>query len=802
MTNETFASTLCGLLPLLAAGQIRITNPNCSYVLLPSCIYNDTITSLDATCVVVGSFNWTSAVALILSNTIFSSGITGSPSGQTPVSIGASAAPGFDSDGKVDWNDLFTTMSNLVSLSISGNLQGSLPSALPLRMAYTELTNTQISGNIPPTMFNPWTGNPSSRSLSFTFSGGLLTGSIPPSLFQPLAGGMVPNFAFTMLNAGLSGTIPPDLFVPLTGMNSFKVSLEGNELTGTIPSELWRKSMFTTTTVFPLSMSLASNQLQGSIPISLFWGLPAPASLYLGSNKLTGSLPSSLLPNDTAVLGSSFILDISNNMVSGTIPKTLLTANLNANLSMTLLQLNFQHNLLEGPIPAELFYTNDTVQPDRGLAPDTRYIVDCLNCVLKFGSNRLGGALPSAAFAPLPTSVYTLSVDLSSNQYVGELKPFFDALTPRAWQFNFYNNSLSGSLPTCATLAGAIADYSYNVLTGTIPDDWFGCDFGEILVAGNIGLVGSFPSDLYGERFVNLNISRTSISGEINSTVSQYSILIDMSYTDIDFCSNDTIASFSSFPAMRYSLATTCSLDHTSACNCSDAYPLCSTSCALEQVPMPTPVPVSPPLATNSPLSAPIPCHGTAPSPAFTCQGGAWHATSVIAPTLVLPQGVGTVLITGNLTSSSIIITGLGSSIEVGGCVTNLSAIQVNLDKTEVESIGNSKTFTLVTTSSNSSCSANFGSIALSATSSDGGCRKVKVMKTVATTPSGGSTLGALFTIDKSSCNTWWIILVSVVCGVIVVAVIVIVLLAVFWPAFREKIRPYSRARKTRQAAV
>ena len=201
------------------------------------------------------------------------------------------------------------------------------------------------------------------------------------------------------------------------------------------------------------------------------------------------------------------------------------------------------------------------------------------------------------------------------------------------------------------------------------------------------------------------------------------------------------------------------------------------------------PAPPTPPTAPTAPHAPEAPCPGPAPSSAFICVGGVWEAVNVNTTTLVLPPNVGTVVIIGNLTSSSVVINGIASNINVTGCVLdNLTLVHIDLDKDDTDVVG-SKVYTLIS-ALNGSCQSNLDSIAVTASIKNGGCQKVSVKKI---TWNNGSILSGLFTIDKSSCNRWWIILVSVVCGVILVAVVVVVLMAIFWPAFRLKLRPFSK---------
>lgn len=170
--------------------------------------------------------------------------------------------------------------------------------------------------------------------------------------------------------------------------------------------------------------------------------------------------------------------------------------------------------------------------------------------------------------------------------------------------------------------------------------------------------------------------------------------------------------------------------------------------------------------------------------------------SSVNQPTLVLPSS-SVFIINGNLTTSSIIYNGLTNLI-IKGCLSlNLTSITIELTPKEIETIQSSKdgkkgmTFTILTVDdSSASCpnSPNLGRLKVDFKVKSGGCKKIKT-----NIVSTSKTLSATFTIDSSRCNLWWIILVSVVCGILVLAVLIIILLAVFVPSFREKIRPFSK---------
>ncbi|KAI8822278.1 hypothetical protein BJ741DRAFT_96920 [Chytriomyces cf. hyalinus JEL632] len=102
----------------------------------------------------------------------------------------------------------------------------------------------------------------------------------------------------------LTGSIPTELG-SLTSLNL--LNLSGNQLTGSIPTELGQLTSLQ-------YMFLNSNQLTGTIPTEL-GRLTSLSWLHLESNKLTGSIPTEL-----GQLTNLTILRLDFNRLSGSIP--------------------------------------------------------------------------------------------------------------------------------------------------------------------------------------------------------------------------------------------------------------------------------------------------------------------------------------------------------------------------------------------------------------------------------------------------------------------------------------------------
>lgn len=157
-----------------------------------------------------------------------------------------------------------------------------------------------------------------------------------------------------------------------------------------------------------------------------------------------------------------------------------------------------------------------------------------------------------------------------------------------------------------------------------------------------------------------------------------------------------------------------------------------------------------------------------------------------------------TTIINGSLDvsgSGSISFTGVTSPsgaalLTVQGCATINGTITVTLTTQETQHIqqqpGKSKDVNLLT--------ADCGSIQnpiVQVNSDKKSCKRVTSKSQTNPTQTGGYSLVATFHVDTSKCNTWWIVLVSVIGGIILIA-IVLALLATFTP-LKQIVRPFTK---------
>ncbi|KAK1282615.1 Polygalacturonase inhibitor [Acorus calamus] len=205
-------------------------------------------------------------------------------------------------------------LNGLYFTSLPG-LVGGIPSELKKipRLRYLTITTTNVSGPIPDFL------GELKHLQQLDLSNNHLSGTIPPSL------GTLPKLALLRLNRNqLSGSIPESLG-NLVDIVSF--SLAYNRLSGQVPKSLGK--------LHPIVLDLSRNRLSGDASF-LFGGSKSINTLTLARNFLEFDFSKVVPPKGLAKL------DVSHNMIYGTIPKGLLKG---------LLAFNASYNRLCGEIP-------------------------------------------------------------------------------------------------------------------------------------------------------------------------------------------------------------------------------------------------------------------------------------------------------------------------------------------------------------------------------------------------------------------------------------------------------------------
>lgn len=201
-----------------------------------------------------------------------------------------------------------------------------------------------------------------------------------------------------------------------------------------------------------VGLSLPNSQLLGSIPDDL-GSIENLQTLNLSNNSFNGSLPSSLFQ-----ASSLRFLDLSDNLISGEIPDSIVQL---GNLRI----LNLSDNALAGKLP-----------PDLGNMQNLT--------VVSLRNNYLSGEI-SGGFRAIRV------LDLSSNLLNGSLPRDFGGDSLK--YLNISGNKFSGKIPpefSEKIPENATIDFSFNNLTGEIPNSSVFANQDSKSFSGNPGLCG------------------------------------------------------------------------------------------------------------------------------------------------------------------------------------------------------------------------------------------------------------------------------------------------------------------------
>ncbi|KAI4389930.1 hypothetical protein MLD38_002096 [Melastoma candidum] len=200
---------------------------------------------------------------------------------------------------------------------------------------------------------------------------------------------------------------------------------------------------------------LSDNSITGSISAEL-GKLKWLIVLDAGRNFLTGSIPESF-----SSLSSLTSLDLSSNFITGSVPPGL------GNVSGLQL-LNLSDNSLAASIPGELGYLSQLVKLDlgknsfSGALPEGFFSKLVSLEVVDLSQNNLDGALPIGSWSRLR------SLDLSRNNFSGELLGFGSGGNVSLAAFNVSNNMLYGNLNS-SLVSFTVIDLSGNYFQGNLP---------------------------------------------------------------------------------------------------------------------------------------------------------------------------------------------------------------------------------------------------------------------------------------------------------------------------------------------
>lgn len=565
------------------------------------------------------------------------------------------------------------------------------------------------------------------------------------------------------------------------------LDLISSNINGTIPSSLSHPLI--------TEFNVNSNNFAGTVPPSFFLNFPNMASFTASLNQFTGSIPN-------YGLSTLSEFDLSDNLFTHWPPLLVNdTPGFTAPTSLKTITIN-NNRLVQ--IPTEYDF--------QGMSSLSSFNI--------FGNTNLSGPFPNlfATFTPRSGSNILFNIQASECNFSGPLPEIPSdqidvyVAAPQTVELHFYSNDFSGTFPTSwHDLPGATIDISFNpALNGTLAT-----------IDANGRVISQFMADAF-----DLSIGPSAFTGPMFNISTMVNLrTLSLRADGLDLCA--TARSLSSdkqgtiqFPEPDY--LTNCDISSSNSNQCGWAYPSrCVVGSPASLVPFSAPVaPVNPPV--SSPVSTSIPvgtapprsaiptdrlpiaptCRKPKPGPTFTCSGTTWISPgSVTQKVIELPPATSTV-VNGDLNTSSIVLSSASSSLTVTGCISSgngsLPSITLTVTQDDLDEIvkkGGKLTTLLL--EQDASCET-LASVALVVdTKSVKSCKTVKADKITSS-----SSLSAAFTINSSKCNVWWIILVSVLCGLVLIAVIVVVVLVACSKKAREKILPYSKRRERQRSKL
>ncbi|CAN6710443.1 unnamed protein product [Malus baccata var. baccata] len=359
------------------------------------------------------------------------------------------------------------------------------------RMQLFGLKNNSLSGDIPANL------SVCSELNYIQIGGNLLEGSIPMELgtlsklknsilktttIQEVSPTLLATYHLLKRLAALNnlGGIIPDIFGRLT--NFYFLGLDGNDLSGTIPSSIFNVSSLET---FAVGLNY---YLQGSLPSNLGNSCPRLQFFAIEDNQFSGTIPISI-----SNASNLFNVQIGENQLHGEVP--------------------FLKNLHK----LRLFVIGWNHLGSGGTGDDLSFLCDLTNATglqyLIIESNNFGGTLPQC-LANLSSSlvIFIAGYNCMFGSIPNAMENLHNLELPILYQLYMENNSLSGNVPSSFGNLSRLTDLHLedNNLEGTIPSTLSQCtNLVNLTLGGNNFTV---------EQLINLehfDVSGNLLSGEI-----------------------------------------------------------------------------------------------------------------------------------------------------------------------------------------------------------------------------------------------------------------------------------------------
>ncbi|XP_061360432.1 receptor-like protein EIX2 [Gastrolobium bilobum] len=361
--------------------------------------------------------------------------------------------------------DISTALINNTQIDLKwNNFSGKLPHLSP-KVVFFDISNNSFSGPIFSFFCQSMIVEQQQHLAVLDLSQNLLSGELPDQCWMKWQSLLHVNLGSNNLTGKIPGSIGS-----LINLQTFRV--RNNSLFGNIPTSLEScKSLW--------YLDLGFNQFTGNIPI---WFTNLSMALLLPSNKFSGTIPLHICE-----LTNLLVLDLSNNRLSGPIPKCLykITTMVSNSVDEALF-MSYIRNWFLAPISARS-NLEDLPLFVKGQELNYWHALKFMHSV-DLSSNDLSGSIPSELFRLITLQ----SLNLSHNHLIGKIPS--DIGHVRCLEsLDLSRNLLSGEIPQSMSNLSFMSflNLSYNHFSGKIPTGTQLQSFNASSYIGNSQLCGA-----------------------------------------------------------------------------------------------------------------------------------------------------------------------------------------------------------------------------------------------------------------------------------------------------------------------